>query len=218
MGRSVWRFIHEKSRDELTSVTSRLDSDEGPEETEEDGEDGDSDVHVEADGKDDAGEDDHDDETGNPDPGRNLLFLSSRVDSGGFGVLERGILASPNLDRVDGGLGGVTKSSVESWTLNGDFGESTSDHDQDTDPKEPVTRGDVVGGWVGGLHAVVGDDGGAGVTVGGDIPSDGPSGDDEGRSDDAPCEDGASEERAGSVDTREDTGTEESGSPFEEPT
>ncbi|CAH0027654.1 unnamed protein product [Clonostachys rhizophaga] len=199
-----------------------VDTEEGEDETEETGEETKAGVHLEAHVADDHGDGGHDGGSDNPDPAGDLLVLGSKVlnkvgHAGKLGglLLKKGVVLALGLEaRVDACSGlaqGVHETSGNDAELQDEFDQAVDDEDHDTGPEEPVARrGDPV---------FLLDDHGAeaglllpdGAGILGVSCTNSLAVLDQQRADESPGKHCAEEPGEGSVETDEDTGTEEGG-------
>lgn len=194
--------------------TSSQDTNEGKDESEDDGEDRDSDIDLECNTLDNAGDDDGDEGNGDDDEPRDLIPLRCWVNERSELGLNC-LLARAGADHVADLQGDGRKASGDGAPFNGEFDEGGDQHDEDTNPEEVVSRRSLSGGWVLGRHAVVASEGNWAAV--GNINTNSAASCDHSGTNDTPGEDGATVEGEGSVDTGEDTSSDESWGPFNEP-
>lgn len=207
--------------------TGTLDGEEGEEEGKEDREQGHADWHVELDGHDDASADDDQDEQWCPPvPGDQLVGLGRVLDDVLWLLLGAGLhrlagRAAHLLHDVDveGGAaaGDGLADKEDDLVLEGQLGEGNGNHEKNTRPQEPVTRRWVVLGGVGRGEGGVADVLAPLWVIRGDGLAESHTLLDERGANDTPGNDGTEEEGEGSVETDEDTGTDEGRGKLDDP-
>jgi hypothetical protein len=174
---------------------------------------------------DDHGEDESSRSTGNPNPGGDLLLGRSKVLNTTVGISLGSLLGEPRVVSATGdeavvdGTGRLVNGELETiqddLSVEEELNERVDHEDHDTGPEHPVSRrGDVVRFVDTGHNAESSDAFPLALT---DLNTDTLAVVDQERTDQTPGNDGTTPPREGSVETDEDTGTEESGSELNVP-
>ena len=206
-----------------------VDGQEGEDDTENAGEDGEASVHVVLNVADNGGNGSEGEGTDDPDPGGDLLAGGRKVLNEdrvaralGNLLLEELVALAALLEVVvdgDGALVGSELDTVPQDTeVQKELSHGVDNEDHDTGPEEPVTRRGNVARSTDATHGVEGVPALPLGVLGKLLETNALAVVDEKGTDETEGEDGTAEPRDGSVETDEDTRTEESGSQLDVPT
>jgi len=199
---------------------------ESENDTKDTGEKGKTSVHVELNLGDNHGEDEGSNGTGNPDPGGDLVLSRSKVLNTTVGISLGSLLGEPGVVSatgdeavVDGAsrlVDGKLETVVDDLSVEEELNQGVDHENHDTGPKHPVSgRGNVVRVIDTGHNAESSDAFPLALT---NLDTNALAVVDQKRTDQAPSNNGTTPPREGSVETDEDTRTEESGSKLDVPT